>query len=88
LIFFGHLALEVNPIMPDPRKPKSRTQSSSAHPALERRRQLQTLRARLQAERHAWSRWMTRLRRAFHAVEKLQRRITYLEKRIADLETA
>lgn len=48
-----------------------------------RRRQLKKLRQRLAQERIAWSRWMPRLKRAFHAVEKIDRRICRLERQIA-----
>ena len=48
----------------------------------ERRRQLKKLRQRLAEQREAWSRWMPRLKRAFHAVEKLDRRICRLERQI------
>lgn len=47
-----------------------------------RRRQLKKLRQRLARERTAWSRWMPRLRRAFNAVEKIDRRIRRLERQI------
>lgn len=43
-------------------------------------------RARLQKEQQALARWMTRLKRAFHAVEKQQRRVTALERAIARLD--
>jgi len=36
---------------------------------LQRQRQLQRLRSRLEKERAALARWMSRLRRSFHAVE-------------------
>ena len=49
-------------------------------------RQNQKLRARLEKERTALNRWMARLRRAFHSVEKIQRRVIRLEKQIATLE--
>lgn len=48
--------------------------------------QSQKLRSRLETERIALTRWMTRLKRAFHAVEKIQRRITRLEKQLARRE--
>ena len=51
----------------------------------ERRRRIQKLRQRLARERAAWSRWMPRLKRAFHSVEKLDRRICRLERQIAKL---
>ena len=40
-----------------------------------RQQQLQKLRARLEQERAALARWQKRLRRAFNAVEKVQRSI-------------
>jgi septal ring factor EnvC (AmiA/AmiB activator) len=49
-------------------------------------RQNQKLRARLEKERTALNRWMARLRRAFHSVEKIQRRVFRIEKQIASLE--
>ncbi len=42
--------------------------------------------ARLERERKAFDRWLTRLKRACHAVEKQQRRITRLERQIATAE--
>lgn len=53
---------------------------------LQRQRQLQKIRSRLELERAALARWMTRLRRAFHAVERRQRTIIRLEKSITRLE--
>ena len=44
--------------------------------------------ARLERERASLARWMTRLRRAFNAVEKQQRRIRYLERQLTRLEKA
>ena len=41
-------------------------------PDQQRHHQVQKLRARLEQERRVLARWMTRLRRAFHTVEKLQ----------------
>lgn len=40
-------------------------------------------REQLTAERAALTRWMQKLRRAFHAVEKLQARIGRLERRLS-----
>jgi hypothetical protein len=59
-------------------------QSPPARPHSER--QLQKLRARLEAERSALSRWMSRLRRSFHAVETSQRCLSRIERRISQLE--
>ena len=53
---------------------------------LQRQRRLQTLRARLERERSALARWQTRLRRAFNAAEKSQKRIVRLEREITKLE--
>jgi hypothetical protein len=49
---------------------------------------LQKLRGRLEGERAALTRWMSRLRRAFHAVERQQLRTARLERQIAKLEEA
>jgi hypothetical protein len=49
-------------------------------------RRAQQLRADLERERAALARWMARLRRAFRAAEKCQRRITAFEKRLRQLE--
>lgn len=51
----------------------------------ERRRRLKKLRERLAEERTGWARWMPRLKRAFNAVVKIDRRITRLERQIAQL---
>jgi hypothetical protein len=51
-----------------------------------RQRKIATRRARLDSEQHTLARWMTKLKRAFHAVEKQQRTITRLEREIAQLE--
>lgn len=41
----------------------------------ERQRRIDKLRARLEKERSTLTRWLARLKRAFHAVEKAQQRI-------------
>jgi hypothetical protein len=46
-------------------------------------RSLQRLRSRLEKERAALARWMPRLKRAFHAVERAQVQIARLERLIA-----
>ena len=53
-----------------------------------RQQQIADQRAKLQRERASLDRWMTRLKRAFHAVEKQQRRIAGLERNIRKLEQA
>jgi hypothetical protein len=54
------------------------------HPQADR--QMQKLRSRLEAERSALTRWMRKLKRAFHSVEKLQLRICRLERQLAQRE--
>jgi hypothetical protein len=44
------------------------------------------MRERLEHERAALARWQTRLKRAFNAVEKCQRKIARLERNITHLE--
>jgi hypothetical protein len=63
--------------------PKPKHRPDTPNPAVERRRQLQKLRPKLDAARTTLSRWMSRLKRAFHAVEKIQARIAHLERQIA-----
>ena len=43
-------------------------------------------RSRLDRERAALTKWMTRLKRAFHAVEKQQRRVANLERQLVRLQ--
>jgi hypothetical protein len=69
-------------------KPRPGPDPSPANPATERRRRLKALQARLDAERAILARWMTRLKRAFHSVEKSQARVGRLEREIAKLEHA
>lgn len=47
---------------------------------------VQRLRSKLEKERFSLARWMTRLRRAFNAAEKQQRRISRLERQITKAE--
>ncbi len=44
-------------------------------------------RAQLEREQILLNRWMSRLRRAFHALEKQQQRTARLQRRLAQLET-
>jgi hypothetical protein len=39
--------------------------------------------SQLEEERKSLARWMTRLKRAFHTVEKVQKRITRIEHQLA-----
>jgi hypothetical protein len=53
----------------------------------QQQRQLDRLRARLNHERSALARWQRRLKRAFTAVEKSQKCIARIERKIAQMET-
>jgi hypothetical protein len=52
----------------------------------QRQRRAQQLRGRLSQDRMVLSRWMSRLKRAFHSMEKLQVRIARIERQITRLE--
>jgi hypothetical protein len=52
-----------------------------------RQRVLHKKRTRLHDEQQSLLRWMSRLKRAFHAVEKQQRTIARLERELARLES-
>ncbi len=57
-----------------------------AEPSAHRRqRQIDRRRDRLEKERVALARWLSRLRRAFHALEKSQRRIASLERQLRQI---
>ena len=60
------------------RPPASSTNSVS--------RRLPALRTKLERERESLTRWMTRLKRAFHSVEKHQLKTARLERQIRTLE--
>ncbi len=47
---------------------------------------LQAWRSKLDSERKSFGRWLSRLKRAFRAVEKQQRRISRLERLISQAE--
>ena len=49
-------------------------------------RLIQKRRAQLDKDRDALARWMQRLKRSFHAVERHQRRIARLERQLAKLD--
>jgi lipid II:glycine glycyltransferase (peptidoglycan interpeptide bridge formation enzyme) len=51
-----------------------------------RSHQIQRLRDRLEKERGALSRWQSKLKRAFNAVEKAQKRIARIERQLTHLE--
>lgn len=52
----------------------------------ENQQRIQKLRARLQRDRTDFGRWLSKLKRAFHVVEKTEQRINRLERQIAKLE--
>lgn len=66
--------------MTNPRRRLVRS-APAASPPIDHRR-LQRIRLNLDRERTVLARWMSRLRRAFHAVEKSQRKISRLERTI------
>lgn len=47
---------------------------------------IQKLRTRLQLDRQDFARWMSKLKRAFHVVEKTESRINRVERLIAKLQ--
>ena len=58
-------------------------------PAVEdpqRQQKLAAKRVQLHKEQQSLGRWMSRLKRAFHAVEKQQGRVARLERQIASLD--
>ena len=60
--------------MSTPRRRILRPAPVPSQPHLDRR--IHKLQSRLEEERKSLARWMTRLKRAFHTVEKVQQRIT------------
>lgn len=73
--------------MTTPRRRLIRPATQVANPA-PNAMQLQKLRAKLAKERGDMARWMTRLRRAFNAMDKHQRAIARYERQINNLEGA
>ena len=59
---------------------------ATAPPDQQRQRRAKRLREGLERERASLTRWMARLRRAFHVVEKSQQRIARIERRLTQLE--
>ena len=72
--------------MSSPRRRIVRPAPQANPTAQQRQRRTQTLRNRMVQERTALGRWMSRLKRAFHAVEKLQQRVARLDRQLASLE--
>jgi hypothetical protein len=62
-------------------RPHAETPSETA-------RRLQAVQTKIGNERKQLARWMKRRRRAFHAVEKIQARLTRLEKQLTSRETS
>jgi hypothetical protein len=52
----------------------------------QRQRRAQNLRGRLTKDLAALARWVSRLKRAFHAMERLQGRVARSERQLASLE--
>ena len=67
------------------RRIQRRTSQPTAAEARHQAR-LQKKHDQLAKEQAARKRWMTKLKRAFHTVEKQQQRIARLERQLADLE--
>jgi hypothetical protein len=61
---------------------------ASPRPEPQRQRQIQKLRERLERERATLARSMTRLKRAFHGMEKTQAKIARLERTLNRQENA
>jgi len=72
--------------MSTPRRRIIRPAPRSDPTSLQRQRRAQTLRGRLARDRTALARWVSRLKRAFHAMERLQARVARLDRQLASLE--
>jgi hypothetical protein len=72
--------------MSTPRRRLVRPVPAVTPPAQQRQRRAQQLRGRLTRDRIALNRWMSRLKRAFHSMEKLQVRIVRIERQLTRLE--
>ena len=72
--------------MTAPRRRLVRPLANSSPTQPQRPQALQRARARLEQARNALARWMTRLKRSFHAVDKQQRAVARLERQIRTLE--
>ena len=66
--------------MTTPRRRVLRPERTNPEPDPRQLRLIQKRRAQLENDREALARWMSRLRRALRAVEKLQRKISRLER--------
>jgi hypothetical protein len=72
--------------MATPRRRIVRSTGTPSGPDPREQERRRRLRERLAGERAALARWMTRLRRAFHQVEKRQQSIARIERAINKLE--
>jgi hypothetical protein len=72
--------------MTAPRRRLVRFTDTTPEPDPRQAERLRRLRERLASERAALARWMTRLRRAFHAVERKQLAIARVERQITQAE--
>jgi hypothetical protein len=72
--------------MSTPRRRLVRPATVTAETPRERQRRGFVLRSRLARTREGLGRWMSRLKRAFHSMEKLQSRFARLERLISRLE--
>ena len=68
--------------MSTPRRHVLRRTPAADTVSLREQQRIQKRREQLEKERLALNRWMARLRRAFHAVEKQQARVARLERQI------
>ena len=69
-----------------PRRSLIRRPTTTPAPDSHRQRRLHKLRSRLETERQALGRWMSKLKRSFHQFEKLQANIARIELQISHLE--
>ena len=72
--------------MAEARRRLVRPPPATPTPDAQRQRRLAKLRARLERERAVFTRWLARLRRAFHVVEKQLLRISRIERQIHQQE--
>ena len=72
--------------MPAPRRRLVRPVPTPDLSAAQRQRRAQALRARLARDRAALTRWVSRLKRAFHAMERLQQQVARSDRQLAALE--
>jgi hypothetical protein len=71
--------------MTSPRRQVVRPQTASTAANSRQTALLQKRRAQIEQARAGFARWLTRLRRACHALDKQQRRLTRLERELARL---